>query len=377
MRFPLFSNRGSRLLPVLLLIAPEAGSGAVLEALETGIEWMQADDVAIGDGLVQWRREGPDWFHRLTLSSGWLEIDYEPAMVDIFGHPETVREERISAEWAAHYALAERWRVEGTLGAYDGFTGYRSLWVSRWYQQFFAGLPGLEEPDPRGAVATLGTRWEYLPASGFLSASFTFARDRIAPGYDEVFAESEGLVGVAPFRSELDTVAFSLATENILTGRLRSRIEYRFAQQSERDARHGLSGELRYALSRNWFARLDAGGAWEQGAAEATRDFEANWVDAGLTWELTPAWSVDLQGGFYRDNGEIENALGFSSAAPEVEVWNSRIGLRHTAGAHAWHVSLGVRSADYAPVAFNNLFFGPLYADRTFLTASAAYRWSF
>lgn len=348
-----------------------------LRFAESSLSALVADDLRLADGLVQFREEAGSWRYRLGLTFSSIELDYAPAPVDVFSTPRTLEEHRLSLDGEVRFVASEALTWIGAAGGYDGFAGYRSLWINEWYQQYFAGLPGLEDPAPRGAYAAGGVRWAYRGGAGVLESRLTWARERIAPGYDEVLNAFGGLVGVMPLRARLQTLAWTVSTENILAGWLRTRLEYQFAKQSERELRHGIVGRANVRLAPAWFAQLEAGAVFEQNADPTASDFLARWIRAELRWRAGDHWIWDLGGRLYRDNGEIENSIGFSSAAPDVEVVGYTIGVRYLRGDHALRASLGRRSSDYAPVGFRNQFFGGLYRDRDFTSFELTYSYGF
>jgi hypothetical protein len=346
--------------------------------LEAGFETLIANDIQVIDSVLIYSLENGSWEYDLTLGAGYISLDYVPAAVDAFFHrEERLTEDRLSAELALTRKATEHLDWSLTLGGYDGFTGYRSLWISNWYQLNFEGFPGLEEPSPHGYYGSSGLRWDYRPGTGVLQSAFTWAQETIAPAFDEVFNEFGALTGVAPLRSELETYAWQISTENVLSARLRTHLEYRLAKQSERELRQSLVGRAHFTLLDRWFLQLRGGGTYEAGGDEAARDFKAWWGAATVLWEMNEHWTWDLGTGFYRDNGEIENSIGFSSAAPGLKSWSTQAGVRYFRGPHAFRLSVGWREATYGETDFENQFFEGLYRSRDFFTTSISYRINF
>ena len=358
----------------LLLLSAEALAVTTFEARG---ELMVEDDVQLLDTAVSVRTDGRPWDWNLTLGAGQIALDYVPDAADLFGFETRLEEGRVSGQIEARRNLSERLSLQGVWGVSDGFTGYRSLWLSNFYQQFFSGLEGLERPAPRGMFGSLGGQWAYWKDVGILQSEATFAQETIAPGYDEVIDPLLGLIAVVPLRSELNTWAWRVATENVWTPRLRTALEYRLAKQSERELRQSLVARMNLAPGRDWIVRLEAGGTHEAPGEEVEEAFRAAWVRAVLQWQPVESWFLDVSGSHYADNGEIENSIGFSSAAPEVRVTHGSVGVSYVGSQHWIRLSLGLRAVDYAPVGFRNQFFSGLYRDRDFINGQLAYNFLF
>ncbi len=377
--FPIHTGLRRILLPGLLLaLAPDPFLlAAETSALESDLDFLGSGDItllqaATGAGLA-WG----DTFLRAGINGGWMGFDYRPVDADIFGSPMRVEESRVGASLSISRKLGERWTGLADAGAYDGFNSYRSAWVSTWYRQFFDGLPGLVEPDPRGLNGSIGLRWEYLPGLGVMQFEAGLASDEIAPGYEEIFDGFGGLLDVAPLRSRLATQVLRVAFENVLTTRIRSRVSIRMNDQAERRARWTATAELNASLAKTWVLRVDGGYSREQFREQGQGSFEGHWFGGALEWQMADSWQLILRGRHYRDSGEIENTLSFSTAAPGLEAEELGIGLRWSSGAHTLQVGAGPYRTRYEPVTFNTTFFANLYRDRTFVAAQLSYRWEF
>jgi hypothetical protein len=362
---------------ILALLHSPHLSAAETSAFETDFDLLHASDISLIQGATG---AGISWgqtFLRAGINGGWMGLDYQPVDADIFGTPERIEESRVGASLSISRLLHEHWTVLADAGAYDGFNAYRSAWVSTWYRQFFNGLPGLREPDPRGLNGSLGLRWEYLPGLGVLQFEAGLASDEIAPGYEEILDEFGGLVDVAPLRSRLATQVLRVAFENVVTSRIRTRVSVRMNDQAERLARWTATAEINASLSRTWVLRLDGGYAREPFREPAQGSFEGHWFGGALEWQMADSWQLILRGRHYRDSGEIENTLSFSTAAPGLDAEELGIGLRWSSGSHTLQIGAGPYRTRYGPVTFNTTFFGNLYRDRTFVAAQLSYRWEF
>jgi hypothetical protein len=367
---------GLGLVPARIQAAEPIGD----RALEAGLEATVSDDIRLIDALVTFHGVEGQWRYSGTLSTGQIALDYVPAAVDqhsIFHRAGRLVENRLSGEIGLTNIASDRFEWTLSAGGYQGFTGYRSLWISHWYQLNFEGFPELEEPDPRGYYGSAALRWSYRPGTGVFQAQVTFARDTIAPAYDEVTDEFFNLLGIEALRSGLETFAWLLSTENVINGRLRTLLEYRLTHQSERELRHSVTARANFALSNRWFLQTRLGATFEAGGAEAEEDFNAFWIAHSLIWEVSERLTLDLGARAYRDNGEIENATGFSSAGPDLDSWSAQLGLRYFHGPHALRLAVGWIGSSYGPLDFENQFFEGLYQDRDFLTTTLSYRLNF
>lgn len=352
--------------------------------VEAGVESLWAKDLRLIRGAVSGDILRGDWKTTMELSTVRYGVDYEPnEEIDPFTVSTSVNEWRHGAGVRSRWKGSEGIELIGGANGSIGFGSHRSIWINEWYQQWFQGLAGLKKPDPFGVSGSLGVRWEYLPASGFIETEFTLARDHIAPGYDEVFDPELGLVAVTPLRSDLNTRAGRVAFENVLTKRVRSLVEFRLANQSERGLRWSGLATLHYAVARNWVLKTEGGYTLEQLDREnvpvTVREtpFEAWWVGGAVERQLGEHWYVGLSGRLYEDNGEIESSISFSSAAPAVRIWQAGLGIRWVKGSHAAKLFAGPYRVDHDEVNFQTLFFKSLYRDRTFLMTQLSYSYSF
>ena len=332
---------------------------------EFATESLHASDIALAQAADTLRLDWGKTEAALTLGLGTLAIDYAPVSFDFLGHAVSRRERTWSAQLALRHRAGPRLELLGGAGVRDGFDSYRALWLDEYFSQRFASFPGYRRATPRGAAFSAGARWEYRPASGFMQLGYARAQDGVAPGYEIDFA------GLRRGAATLVTDTVTLAFENVATPRLRTRAELRAADTSGRRPRLGAELSARYALGERWIVRADAG------ASDERPTFRAHYGGAELEFAATEAVAVFIGGQLYRDTGEIENALLFTSAAPGLRSRRAEIGVRRDGEALAWRVSVGTVAGDFAATNRNTDFFQNLYRDRHWLALRAAGSWKF
>ncbi len=257
----------------------------------------------------------------------------------------------------ARWRVREDWEWIGSLGAYQGYTNFRSVWLAEYFAQQFeplgpTALDQWEQPDPQGVNAGAGFRWECVPATAFLEVVATGLRDEVAPGYEIDFT------GLRQGRVKLNGFGVTVSTETIWNQRLRSRVELNGTRVSEREVRWGANAALNVAVGENGVMRLRAGGAQED------PQFEAWFGEATWDWTLTDAWAIFAQGRYYEDNGEIENALLFTSAAPGLQSRQWNVGARWRGERTVVRLQVGRLRSRYEPTNPSTDFFQNLYRDR-------------
>jgi len=348
-------------------------SGLIAESRwDLGIEWVGTGDV----DLIQtnanraWELPEKGWSGDLSFATNVYALDYAPVPFDFLGEAVSLEEWNFAVQSAARKRLRENLELTFNAGAYDGHTNYRSIWLAEYYRQQFedrSGLPGdgYRRPQPKGGGAGTGVRWEYVKASGFLGVSVSARRDEVAPGYEIDFE------GLRRSREYLNATTFSVSTENVLTSRLRSRLEVRASRVSARDWRIGGEGALNVALGEHVVARLVAGGAHED------PQFEAWYGGLLVDWTWAEGWAVFAEARHYEDTGEIENALLFTSAAPGLESQQASVGIRWVGINQSWRLKIGRSVSDYESPDPRLDFFQNLYADRDWTLVQLSYSRTF
>ncbi|MCH6255504.1 hypothetical protein MLD52_03015 [Puniceicoccaceae bacterium K14] len=337
--------------------------GSVSFAIEDAfVSWelVDSDDIRIQQISVQASEVISGWDTTASIARTEYDVDYEPVDFDFLGEPAERSESNVSLQLNTRKALGENFWILGSLGVYDGFTSYSSIWLDQYFAERFSDLPeGVEgadnyiAADPKGINGSVGIRWQYKPNTGYAQLTLSQLRDDISPGYEIDFD------GLTRSSLVLATSAISLSTENILTKRIRTLVELRGSRTSERDWRYGLQASGNFGLSDKLIAKLQVGAAIEN------PDFEAYYGNLELSYSITDTISIYADARYYEDTGEIEDSLLFTSAAPGVETNKQGIGIRWMTG-EKWsaRIYFSRLSSTYEPTNPNTDFFQNLYRDR-------------
>jgi thiol-disulfide isomerase/thioredoxin len=344
--------------------AEKAPGPPLTHKAEAGVEALISEDIQTTSTTASYGQNKGDTEWKLSLSYNSIDEDYEPFRAfDFLGFPEHTHEDYFGGQASVRQKLGDSFTLLATGAGYDGFTDFRSVWLSTYYQQQFGFLPGYDPPEPRGFSASAGFRWEYQPTTGFVEAGFLYSNDEIAPGYEMDPITGDLIRG----RERLHTYAPGLKFENVLTTRIRVLHELQLTITSGREPRYAYRGSINVALAERWVWRTAGGYTHEDPTLRAW------FAGSTLEYEITPRWLVSLSGRFYRDTGEIENSLLISSAAPGLETWRSGAGLRYLSERWSFNVWLAPVFAEYQPVEIGTRPFTHLYRDRTWLLAQVSW----
>ncbi len=340
----------------------------VTHKTEVAFETMLATDIQLTTTTIGYGQTRNDTEWSVTYTHNTLGADYDPfQLFDFLGFSERIEEDYDGGQLAIRQRLGDELVLSAAAEGYVGYTDFRSLWLANYYKQQFAFVPGYEAPDPKGYNFSTGLRWEYQPTTGFAEATFSYAENEIAPGYEFDSALDEAVHG----NRILQTLAPALKFENILTPRVRTLNEFQLTFTTDRDPRFSYRGSINVALGERWVWRTTGGYTREAPTLRA-------WF-AGTTLEveIAPHWFVNASGHYYRDTGEIENSLLISTAAPGLQTWQAGLGLRYAGGHSSLSVSVAPVFADYQPVETGTRPFTNLYRDRTWISAQAAWSLAF
>jgi hypothetical protein len=344
------------------LMAEESGS-PISQRLQAESDALVSSDIVLTQSSAEygWKRGRTEWSAGLTLAT--QDLEYRPASFDFLGSEATVSERRILGQVSGKQRVAETLVLLGSFRAYDGFADYRSAWLNRYFSQQFTGL-GYRDPEPSGQAGQAGFRWEVVPATTFLQADVSYARDRIAPGYEIDFD------GLRQGRERLGTGSYHVSLETLAGRRVRLLGEVRATDTSDREPRYSAQGSVNVALGERWVARAFGGHATERPT------FNASYAGASVEYETEGGWAFGLTGRWYTDTGEIENTL-FTTAAPSLQAWQGSVTIRKTHGAHSVALGAGPYFTEYGAAGIGTAFFGNLYRGRTWVSARLSYSFEF
>lgn len=324
-------------------------------------EALSASDILIQSyQLYHSGSQGP-WTLELGAGLNEYDIDYSPVL---FGTKQDLSENTGTFSLSLTREWNPEWSGTVSLGAYDGYADYRSIWIAEFYKQFFGAFPSYYDPDPHGQSAEVSVAWNYLPGSGTATLGLGFGRDEIAPGwsFDSAIGQPE------PGRESLDTVSADILFEQAINPSLKADLALTFRQTSERDPRFGIVSAWIASAGPISF-RLTGGYTSEEPS------FDATYGSAVVEWNFIPKWSARAGYRIYHDSGEIESS-GFNALAPPVDSSEIFGSLLWDNGDFAILASVGLLDTDYEALSEDNEFFGNLYRDRQWwaFRLSASYR---
>ncbi len=343
---------------------------------EVDSEGVWSSDIFTTDSQLTFRQQIDKVEWDAAFSYGSYDMDYKPFRdFDFFGFDEHLHEDRFGGRANLRYEVMDRLTLLGGGGVYDGYPNYRRVWIANRYRQKYANpefprIPGYEDPDPKGWDGGAGARWEYISLKAFAEVNFNYAWDQTAPGYEDS-VDSAGNYLLLRGREHLRTRTVSVSSENVLTGWLRALNALSIYDTTSRELRYSYQGSLNIALAPAWVLRGYGGITTEEPR------FDAHFFGATLEWEAVKNFFLNVTGRYYEDNGEIEDSLLTSSAAPPLKSWEAGLGLRYVWKRSALKLGISIFRTNYDPIRIGTAEFTHLYADRKWGLAQMAYSWQF
>ncbi len=339
---------------------------AAIDSAESAFELLDSDLTTVSLLTVHASSSAKDWELQTTVSQASYDIDFQPVSFDLFGIATQRDENTVSTNLTASKQIQDSLRVAFGAGYRDGFPNFRSVWLDTYFDQHFApleGVPGHElYNDFKASAASFSSelKWEYLPANGVASVSLSRIQDNVSPGYEIDFD------GIRRGELVLSTTSLSLVSENVLTPSMRSRVALSASETSARETRYSAEIAINTALGTHFIWRNKIGASTENPT------FDARFFDTAIEYQASDSFAVYLQGRHYSDTGEIEDALLFSTAAPELTNDSIGLGLRYTGD--SWSSKLGLMHSrsDFAETNPALDFFKNLYVDADWLTVQIA-----
>jgi thiol-disulfide isomerase/thioredoxin len=346
---------------------PETSS-AVLHRLLLDAATLVASDIWLTDESLEYRQTRPGSDISVSFLHGHTHIDYEPE--SLLGLADAVDNNRYGFQTQGRLDLGHRVRLQGGGGGYRGYMDYRSLWLDEHFRQLYSQRRGYETAHPWGYNLSGGARWEYLPASGFAEFNLSYQHDIISPGYEvRLLPFPPTLIR---FRDDYDTISGRLSVEQVLTPRMRGKLELQILDTTDRELRYAGQGSLNWALAEHWVARLTLAGTKE------APQFEA-WSTGGtLERDWNETWFVSVMARYYSDTGQIENALlAENTAAPPLEAIQVGLGLRWQGQRTSLKFTIGPYFSRYDSAAAASGSFSNLYKNRDWISAQLAFAQEF
>lgn len=342
---------------------------------DADVEWFRTDDIDLISGVWVTERVEPLSRWRIEFNADRIALDYAPnEPIDPFGSAASRDEENFGVRIAWREERG-RWRGELSGSVYDGFRSFSDVWLDEYYRQQYEGspLPGVayQRSGPRGYGGSASLRYEYLPATAYVSAVVGLYADRVSPGYEveDLGASFELTRG----ESHLSTAVASVVFENAVSSWARMRHTFSLSDTTTRDARWGWTGELNLALGSRWVSRT---------AVAANREepsFESWSLSQVIEYKIAADWFLSLGFRRYEDTGQIETANLVSSAAPALRTTQWTVGLRWISEDLRTHLSLeaGPYTMNYAPTGLGTERFLHLYQERDWTFVRAAWHYEF
>ncbi len=329
---------------------------------EVSGESLSADDIDVQTYNALFSGTKGDWTVEGGVSLAAYRENYVPIL---FGTTETLTEETLRANISVTREWNKEWSSTVSLSAYDGFSDYRSIWISEYYRQLFGSFPAYHAPEPNGYSISAASSWNYLPRSGTAKLSIFYAADEIAPGWS--FDSAAGIP--VPADDTLQTFGTSLSADQAINGWLKTRLVV--------NARHTTDREVRLGIENSWAATAGpVAFRISGGYSEESPTFDASHIGAILEWKFMPQWTANIGVRSYQDSGEIQSS-GFNALAPPVESSEIFGGLLWDRGDLSVSAGVGFLESDYDALSEDNEFFGNLYKDRDWLTLRFAASYKF
>ena len=335
-------------------------------ALDFATLW--ASDVLLADQAIEYRHAWPRTELTLSVSEGHTALHYVPE--SRLETENDLEDDRVGFQTSGRFPANQRITLLAGGGAYYGYMDYRSLWLNEHFRQLYSKRPGYQKAHPWGYNTSAGARWEYLPASGFVQGDLGYQYDLIAPGYEVRLQPFPPRL--VRFRDNYDTLTGRLTFENVLTPRIRAQQELQFTDTTDRQLRYALQSSLNVSLAEHWTTRLVVSGSKEE------PQFEAFYAGATLERDWNETWFVSLMGRYYKDTGQIENALlPENTAGPPLEAVQFGLGLRWQGARSSFKLVVGPYFTRYETPTGEFATFGHLYQNRDWFSAQFAFAHEF
>jgi hypothetical protein len=326
-------------------------SGA--QEIEFAGEVLSASDILVQSYDLGYSGTEDDWLLDTTFGLKHYDVDYAPVL---FGNDQALSETTSSINLGLTREWSDTWSGSMTLGAYDGYSDFRSIWIAEYYNQLFGAFSSYHGPDPNGQSISLGADWDYQPGTGLAAFRLGYGRDEIAPGWGFDSAIGQPEAG----RDVLHTLSGALVVEQLVNPWLKTDLSLSARQTTDRDPRFGVVNS--WAAAKGPLAvRLTGGFTYE------APSFDAVYGSVLGEWNFHPRWFARIGVRIYSDSGEIE-ASDFNALAPAVDTTEIFTNLLWDSGDISLLAGVGLLDTNYAALSEDNEFFGNLYRDRDWWT---------
>ena len=338
--------------------------GGRAESIDLSHEFLGSADVSFNESSVGLATTEGNPRINISFTGARTTVDYEPAEVDLLSVPRKRIEDRKALSGVIRWDLTEL--TNGIIGGgtYRGFSGIRSIWIDEYYRQLFESVPAYIDADPRGWNVLAGARWSYFPSSAYLQVIMAHQQDHVSPGYEpQIFAP------LLRGRDRLTSNSIRVSTENILTPRIRTRLELSTTQTTGRETRYSIQGSCNWAAAENYTLRAVL--------ASVAEDPEFDAFSAAVTlerdWDST--WFAGLSVRTYFDSGEVVDPLIPSTAASPLRTIHTSISLRRQGIRSAVKLDAGFYQTDHAALPTPSQHFARLYRDRDWMHIQLSWEW--
>jgi len=320
-------------------------------------------DIDIISSKLGFEQTRGTWNFSGSIGQSHHRVEYTPTFVT---SADTRREDSQNYDFQIEKALNPAFTLTASLAYGDGFTDHRSIWISEYYDQLNRFDPAYREADPGTFSGSLGLQWNYDPGRSFLSVSLSQADTSIVPGWETEVDDLTGDAALFSTNDILRTFSGTLIWNTVVNSRMRAQQTLRIGRTQSRRIRTQFQSELAYAVTKDFTARLQVGGAHEDPT------FISRYGGLGLVYDLSAQWQVSLNYRYYEDTGEV-NTSNFNTSSPAIATRELAAGVRWSDGATSILASVGLYQIDYdSVVGTGNVFFGGLYQDRDFTAARLA-----
>ena len=327
-------------------------------------------DLLINDDINIQRYSGTlDFdFGDTTLGLTYRRIEYE---LDIFGRffsPTNRAEETDQYSLNLGQQWTNRFSSSLSLAGYEGFTNFRSIWITESFDSPFRNSPSFIEADPFGYSVSL-TNTLILPNDfDSISLNLGYSRDNIAIPIDF----NDTFTALVRDDRFLETYSGSLTGTFYIPDKITSEWFARASFITEREVRLQFRAKAAWDLPKKFTLRGEIGTTIER------PDFDAFYVGLTLNYEILSSLNLTIGYRIYTDSGEITPS-NQDNAAPAFDSSEISAALLWSRGDHALSASVAFLQTEFDevdPLGPNTRLAG-LFSDRDFLAVRAAYSYQF